>query len=52
MEVAVVAANTESAIGTVQTIVPSFSVQAEATATKVVGEMEERVKHVAAYSDA
>ena len=46
------AANAQSAIGMVQTLATSFSVQMEVATAKAMGEMEKRVRQVASYSDA
>ena len=52
VEAATVAANAQSAIGTVQTLTTSFSTQMEVATTKIMGEMEEGMCQVASYSDA
>ena len=52
LEAASTATDAQSVKGTVQTVVASFFAQAEAIVAKAVKVMEDRVKQVAAYSDA
>ena len=51
-EVATVAANAQSAIGTVQTIATSLFAHTDAATAKAMSEMEARMQQVASYSDA
>ena len=52
MEVVVVAADAQSAVGMVRKVAAPFSAETEATTATAIGKMEERVQQVAAYSDA
>ena len=52
MEVAPVAANAQSTVGTVRKVVASCSARTKVTTATTIGKMEEHVQQVAAYLDA